>query len=140
MKSLPMLLKLARQNLDAVRRLLTDQMKKIDHVDEKLALQAQTVLAEQKAAAATYELTRAYGGYAGAARAQREKLEAERAELVADADNLRAAVEQAHVEVRKFERLLELQKERAEAEALKRENAELDEMTVLRRRLGHNLA
>ncbi len=47
-------------------------------------------------------------------------------------DRLRTLIAEAHTEVRKFERLIELDEQRRRAAAEKRENDELDEMATLR--------
>jgi len=132
MKSLPTLLKIARRDLDLLRRALADQIAKRVAIDERIRTHEQSILVEQKAALRDYEATRAYGGFAALAVAGRRALEAEAAAVDQESEHLRQLIAEAHVEMRKFERLLELQEERARKEAAKREDAELDEMATLR--------
>ena len=79
-----------------------------------------------------YESARAYGGYAVAAIAIRKALDAERVLIGQEIDRLRALIAEAHTEVRKFERLIELEEQREKAKRAKREDAELDEFATLR--------
>lgn len=132
MKSLRTLLKLARSDLETLRRALADQIAKDADVLARIQGQEQTLRHEQMLAQRDYESARAYGGYAVAALAVRKALEAERVLINQEIDRLRALIAEAHVEVRKFERLLELEAEREKAARDKRENAELDEFATIR--------
>ena len=132
MKSLHTLLRIARRNLDVLRRALAGRIAEGLAVEERMRTHEQSILDEQKAALRDYESGRAYGGFAAAAVAGRRGLEVEAAAIEAESVRLRALITEAHVEMRKFERLLELQEERARALAAKREDAELDELTTLR--------
>lgn len=132
MKSLRTLLKLARSDLETLRRALADQLGKEADVIQRIHGHEQTVRNEQMLAQRDYESARAYGGYAVAALAVRKALEAERVLINQEIDRLRALVAEAHTEVRKFERLLELEAEREKAARDKRENAELDEFATIR--------
>jgi flagellar biosynthesis chaperone FliJ len=62
----------------------------------------------------------------------RRALEAEAAAIDQESERIRTLIAEAHVEMRKFERLLELEAERAKTRAAKAENAELDEIATLR--------
>ena len=132
MKSLRTLLKIAERDLETLRRAMAEQVARQTAVADRMLGHEQTILAEQKAAQRDYESARAYGGYAVAALAVRRALGAEYKSLGEDIERLRLLIAEAHVEVRKFERLLELEAERAKAAAAKRENAELDEFATLR--------
>ena len=132
MKSLRTLLKLARSDLETLRRALADQLAKEADVIQRIHGHEQTVRNEQMLAQRDYESARAYGGYAVAALAVRKALEAERVLINQEIDRLRALVAEAHTEVRKFERLLELEAEREKVARDKRENAELDEFATIR--------
>ena len=132
MKSLRTLLKVARADLETLRRALADQITKEANVVQRMHGHEQTVRAEQALAQRDYESARAYGGYAVAAVAIRKALDAERVMINQEIDRLRTLIAEAHVETRKFERLLELQEEREKAERGKRENAEMDEFATLR--------
>lgn len=132
MKSLHTLLRIARADLDTLQRALADQLRKLVAVEERQRTHEQALLAEQKAALRDYESARAYGGYAALALAGRRALVAEAASIEVECDRLRTLISEAHVEMRKFERLLELQAERERKEAEKREAAALDEFATLR--------
>ena len=134
MKSLKTLLKLAQRDLETQRRALGRQLALQSAVEDRILGHEQTILSEQKAARRDYESTRAYGGYASAAIAVRRALAAERDTIGQEIDRLRTLIGEAHVETRKFERLIELEEERASIAAAKRENAELDEFATMRAR------
>ncbi|MGQ0534258.1 MAG: hypothetical protein ACT4OF_16440 [Caulobacteraceae bacterium] len=132
MKSLRTLLKVARSNLESLRRALADQIAKDVNVIQRIDGHEQTIRAEQAFAQRDYESARAYGGYVVAALAIRRALDAERASINQEIERLRTLIAEAYVEVRKFERLLELEAEREKAARNKRENAELDEFATIR--------
>jgi hypothetical protein len=134
MKALPTLLRLARRDLDLLRRALAEEEAGRAAVENRMALQAQSVQAEQAAALLNYDGARAYGGFAAVATAQKRALEAEAAAHEAEATRLRALIVAAHQEARKLERLMELRAEREEAEARQREVMEMDELATLRRK------
>ena len=132
MKSLRALLKIARRDLETLRVALADQIAKQIAVQDRIVGHEQTILAEQKAAQRDYESARAYGGYAIGALAVRRALVAENEAIGQEIDRLRALIAEAHVEARKFERLIELEEEREKAKREKGEDAELDEMATMR--------
>lgn len=132
MKALRTLLRIAKRDLDLLRRALGDQIGKQIAVEERIRTHEQTLIAEQKAAMRDYESHRAYSGYAIVAIAGRRALEAELTSIGLECDRLRTLITEAHVEMRKFERLVELEAERARKLADKREAAEFDEMATMR--------
>ncbi len=132
MKSLRTLLKVARSDLETVRRALADQIAKDTAVQDRILGHEQTLRNEQMLAQRDYESARAYGGYAVAAMAVRRALDAERVLINQEIERLRTLIAEAHTEVRKFERLIELEEARAKAARQKRENAELDDFATLR--------
>jgi hypothetical protein len=132
MKSLRTLLKLARRDVETLRRALADQIQRQQTLEQRILGQEATLRAEQQAALRDYESARAYGGYAVAAVAVRRALDAERDIVAAEIDRLRALITAALVETRKFERLIELEEAREKAAREKRENAELDEFATMR--------
>jgi len=131
MKSLRTLLKLARRDLETLRRALGEQLAKQTAVHDRMLGHEQTIKDEQVAAMRDYESARAYGGYAAAAITVRHALAAEHQTIGVEIDRLRALIAEAHVETRKFERLLELEEERAKKTADKREMNELDEFATM---------
>ncbi|ANP46679.1 hypothetical protein [Candidatus Viadribacter manganicus] len=132
MKAFRTLLKVAERDLETLRRALADQITKDANVVQRIHGHEQTVRNEQMLAQRDYESARAYGGYAVAAQAIRKALDAERVLINQEIDRLRTLIAEAHTEVRKFERLIELDEQRRKAAAEKRENDELDEMATLR--------
>lgn len=132
MKALPTLIRIAKRDLDILRAGLSEIEQKRADVVSRLAAQAESLVQEQRLAAQTYEASRAYGGFAALALQQRRALEAERDGLEAEAAKIRALITDAHIELKKVERLAELQDERAAAETLRRENAAMDEIATQR--------
>ena len=132
MKSLRTLLKVARRELELLRRALADQVARQAAVEDRILGHEQTLRAEQALAVRDYESARVYGGYAILAMSIRRTLEAEAAAIGQEVERLRGSIKEAHVETRKFERLIELEETRARAALEKREDAELDEMATLR--------
>ena len=132
MRSIRTLLKLARRDVDTLRRALADQIERQNTLEQRILGHEATVRAEQQAAAKDYESARAYGGYAVAAVSVRRALESECDIVAAEIDRLRALISAALVEARKFERLIELEEAREKAARDKREAAELDEFATLR--------
>ncbi|WP_395646343.1 hypothetical protein [Terricaulis sp.] len=123
---------MARAELEQLRRALGDQLQHRAHAEERLRMHEQTVRHEQALALRDYESARAYGGYAALALTQQRSINSEIGAIDAECERLRVLITGAHVEVRKFERLLELQEEREKVAAEKREMDELDEMATIR--------
>lgn len=132
MKSLKTLLKVARAELERLRRALGEQMQQRMHAEERLRTHEQTVRNEQALALHDYESGRAYGGYAALALTQSRSIQSQIGAFDEECERLRGLITEAHVEVRKFERLLELEEERERTAAEKREMAELDEFATIR--------
>ncbi len=132
MKSLPVLLRLAKRALDELRLELAAVSAKREELDVRLASLAEAVRAEQRAALGDYMGARAYGGYALASARTRRAIQSEAEVLDAQIAHLRELVTQAHTEARKLERLLELRAEQAARAEAKRADEELDESATLR--------
>ena len=132
MKSLHTLLKLAQRDLETLRRALAEQVARQAGVQDRILGHEQTILDEQKAALRDYESGRFYGGYAAAALSVRRALAAEHETIGQNLDRLRALIAEAHVETKKFERLIALEEARRKIAATKREDGELDEMATMR--------
>ena len=132
MKALRTLLKVAARNLEMLRREMAEQIAKLMAIEDRIAGHHQTVASEQKLALRDYESARAYGGYAAAAMLALKGMEAQREAILTEIERLRALITEAHVEARKFERLIELEEAREKAAREKREDAALDEMATLR--------
>jgi flagellar biosynthesis chaperone FliJ len=132
MKSLHTLLKIAEGDLETLRRALAALIARQTAVEERIRAHDQSIAAEQRLAMRDYESQRAYGGFVQLALQGRRALEAEREAIEQEIARMRTLISEAHVEMRKFERLLELETERAKALADKREADELDEFATLR--------
>jgi flagellar export protein FliJ len=131
MKSLRTLLKLARRDLETLRRALGEQIVRLQTLEQRIIGHDEAVKREQALAAQDYESARAYGGYAVAAVSIRRALEAELGIVADEIAHMRELIAAAHVEMRKFERLIELGEAREKAAREKRENAELDEFATM---------
>ncbi|HVV32307.1 MAG TPA: hypothetical protein VHC73_03675 [Vitreimonas sp.] len=132
MKSLRTLLKVAERNLEMLRREMAEQIVRQTAIEDRIVGHHQTVAEEQKLALRDYESARLYGGYAQAALQALKALEGQRDAVTAEIERLRTLITEAHVEARKFERLIELEEARQKNAREKREDAELDEMATLR--------
>ncbi len=132
MKALPTLMRIAKRDLDTLRQALGEIERRRGEIGLRIAALEQSIANEQKAALATYESSRAYGGFAAAAFQQRRALEAQARTADEEATAMRAVVADAHVELKKLERLLELEGERARSAEKRADNAEMDELATLR--------
>ena len=132
MKSLRTLLKLAQRDLETMRARLAELIAQQTAIEESVRTLAENVAFEQKSALKDYESGRAYGGFALYAVGRGRALEGDAANIAAEIERVRALVTEAHVEMRKFEHLVELEETRAKKAAAKREGAELDEMATQR--------
>jgi hypothetical protein len=132
MKSLRTLLKLAQRDLETLRRELAAQIARQTAIEQRILGHDQTIAHEQKLAQRDYEGARVFGGYAAASLIRRRAMVSECEVIGVEIARLRDLINAAHVEMRKFERLLELEAEREKARVEKRENAELDEFATMR--------
>jgi flagellar export protein FliJ len=132
MKSLHTLLKVAKRDLETLRRALGEQISRAALIKERAAAHERAIVREQQVAGRDYESQRAYGGYIQLALHGRRALAAEGEMIAAEVERLRSMISEAHVEMRKFERLIELEEARAKVAREKRENAELDEFATMR--------
>ncbi len=132
MKALPTLVRLAKRELDVLQRELGEQNLKRANVDARAAAHEEAIRREQQLAMKDYDGARAYGGYVAIALAGRRNLEAEGQIIDQEVARLRGLIQEAHVEMRKFERLLEIQDAREKILAERREDAEMDERATLR--------
>lgn len=132
MKSLRTLLKIAERDLETLRRALAEQISRLGLIEERIRSHDQVIRAEQQHAMRDYESQRTYSGFVALALQRRRALLSEHAVVDDEIERLRKLITEAHVETRKFERLIELDEAREKAAAEKRENAELDEFATLR--------
>jgi hypothetical protein len=132
MKSLHTLLKIAEADLETLRRALAALIARQTAVEERIRAHDQSIAAEQRLAMQDYESQRASGGFVQLALQGKRALEGEREAIEQEIARMRALIADAHVEMRKFERLLELEAERAKVRADKQEADELDEFATIR--------
>jgi hypothetical protein len=132
MKSLHTLLKIAEADVETLRRALAALIARQTAVEERIRAHDQSIAAEQRLAMQDYESQRAYGGFVQLALQGKRALEGEREAIEQEIARMRALIADAHVEMRKFERLLELEAERAKVRADKQEADELDEFATIR--------
>lgn len=132
MKAFRTLLKLANRDLETLRRAMADQFLRQRDCEERILGHEQTLRAEQQLALLDYDSARAYSGFAVLSAQRRRALEAERVMIGEEIERLRALITEAHVEARKFERLIELEEKRQKLTRDKREAAELDEFATMR--------
>ncbi|MBL8549621.1 MAG: flagellar FliJ family protein [Hyphomonadaceae bacterium] len=131
-KALRTLMRLARAEADAVRARLAEAQDAHVRALSRIALLEAGLIEEQGVAARSDIARPAYGPYAAARAEDRRVLNADERAFAAQADALRAELVAAHQEMKKFERLIELEEAReAEAERM-REQAELDEIATMR--------
>ncbi len=132
MKALPTLIRVAQRDLDTLRRALVEEEGRKLAAQTRLSAHDQALAREQELARADYESSRAYGGFAAAALQRRRAMEAEIAMLDTEVMRWRGLVTEAHVELKKLERLMELQAERDAVAARRADAAAMDEIATNR--------
>ena len=132
MKAFRTLLKIAARDLETLRRALAAQIERRRTIEERILGHQQSLRAEQMLAVRDYESQRAYSGFAIVTAQGLQALACERDIVDQELARLRALIAEAHVEKRKFERLIELEETRTRVAREKREDAELDEMATMR--------
>jgi len=131
-KALPTLIRVAQRDLDTLRRALVEEEGRRFAAQTRLSAHDQALAREQELARADYESSRAYGGFAAAALQRRRAMEAEIAMFDAEIARWRGLVTEAHVELKKLERLMELQAEREAVAARRADAAAMDEIATNR--------
>ncbi len=128
MRSLESLIRLARFKVEELQK----QMAEVDAARADLTRQidklAESVPEEQVAANASREGFVAYGSYAQAVIKRKENLRTSVADVDQRADALRAQLEEAFQELKKFELMEERRLAQEAAKRRKREAAQLDEI------------
>ena len=98
MKSLRTLLRVAKRQLETLRRLLGVELERQGAVEQSIRALQQSIVAEQQVAAASYEGSRAFAGFSLAANQRRAALTAEAQNIAAECDRLRTLIADAHVD------------------------------------------
>ncbi len=132
MKSFHTLLKIAKRELETLRRALAAEQAREAQARERLACHDRQLASERALATRDPISARAFSGFVILAARNRAVLEAELTTIAAEIERLRTLIAEAHVESRKFERLIELEDAREKTRREKREDAELDEMATMR--------
>jgi len=131
------LIRLARFKVEELQK----QMAEIDRaraaLDEQIERLEESVPEEQAVAQESREGFVAYGSYARSVIKRKENLRASREEVDAQADGLRARLETAFAELKKYELLEERRLARIEASVRAAEQAEMDEIGARIRGSAH---
>ena len=142
MKSLPTLIRLKQEQLDAKRLVLTRLETEAANIKELIETLAVEVACESEAARGDADKAFGFGDYLGRVRARRAGLEARLAEVTDKIDAAADEVALAFREMKRFELAQSLADQRAAAGAAKREQAALDDiaLTGYRRAQGSGAA
>ncbi len=130
MSALPTLIRLARHNMEEKRRKLVGLETLMANLKAKLVQLEKEVEREQAFAALDSEKMFLYGNYARAVIARRENIQRSMNELQGQIDGAHEEVSEAYQEVRRYEVVLERQQERQAIEEARRQQAELDDMSI----------
>jgi flagellar FliJ protein len=131
MKGVDGMIRLIKWRLDEKRRELADLENMRDELHSRISKIEAEMLAERNAAAASSPVIGfAYAGYAAAAMARRRKLEASIHEIAASIDVKKEEVADFFRELKKFEVLAERRMQRERAAEGRREQANLDEISL----------
>ncbi|MGE0830165.1 MAG: flagellar FliJ family protein [Hyphomonadaceae bacterium] len=132
MKALKTLIRLAKEEVEIARRALAEAEALHRRARERIADLEAGIVSEQKEAAANALALSTYGAYAAARAEDRRVLTTDETAYSQHAAVLRERLAEAHVELKKLERLAELQAERESEAERKRDLAELDEIATAR--------
>lgn len=130
MSALPTLIRLARHNMEEKRRKLVGLETLMANLKAKLVQLEKEVEREQAFAALDSEKMFLYGNYARAVIARRENIQRSMNELQGQIDGAHEEVSEAYQEVGRYEVVLERQQERQAIEEARRQQAELDDMSI----------
>ncbi len=133
MKSISTLIRIKRWELDQKRRALADLEGLHQELRERAAALEQRLAAEQDAARDD-TLRFAYAAYARRAIEQREALEGSLADLDQQIASARDEVAELYGEVKRYERVSEINAAKIAADIRRRETAVLDEVAGLQHR------
>ncbi|MBI1188507.1 MAG: hypothetical protein GC206_14435 [Alphaproteobacteria bacterium] len=132
MKALSTLIKLAQAEVKRCQRALGEAQRLHARALTRIADLDVRIAGEQAFAAKAASAWSTYGGYAAARAEDRRALNAEAAAYAAHEGVLREALAQAHVALKKLEKLAELDAARATEAAARAEQAALDETATMR--------
>lgn len=132
MKALRTLIKLARAEVDVVQRALAEAERQHARALKRIADLDTGIASEQAIAAKSASAWSTYGSYAAARADDRRALTTEEEAYAQHERLLRTRLSDAHVELKKLERLAELEAARENEAERMREQAELDETATMR--------
>jgi len=138
MQTLATLIRVHKHRLDGTRRELADlERLEADLIERRQALEDE-IAAEQDSAKRLEVGAFAYGGFAQGAIQRRAMLDSSLADIRAKIATVRAALEAAFQELKRFEIALTTRERKARAERERRAQIQLDEMSLQmhRRRSG----
>lgn len=126
------LIRLHRWRLDEERRSLADALRRRDLLEQQQhAIEAEVMTEQASAGAAPIEAGLAYGGFARVVVDRRASCRQAIAAAEADVGMHRERVQSCYRELRTFELAQDNRKQRAAAEAARRERLTLDEVALL---------
>ncbi len=132
MKALATLIRLAKERVEEARRAFAEGQARHARAVARIADLETHVASEQVEAAKAQSVWSTYGAFAAVRARDRRLLEADERACAEAAYVLRDALTAAHVDLKKLEKLAELEAARAAERQLRREQAELDEAATLR--------
>lgn len=132
MRSLDALIRLAKFKVDELQKQLADIDEARGRLEQQVEDLERQVPEEQVAANASKEGFLAYGSYAQAVIQRKNNLRASMGDVEAQAAVLRAQLDEAFGELKKFEVMEERRRAGAKSKRARREQAELDEVASLR--------
>lgn len=131
------LIRLARFKVEELQKHMAEIDRARAAIEAQIERLDESVPDEQAAAQESKEGFLAYGSYARSVLARKEKLRASQDEVDAQADALRARLEEAFAELKKFELLEERRLARLQDAARVAEQSQMDEIAGRMRRAAH---
>lgn len=132
MKGLATLMRLARVEIDARQRAIAEIDARLAGLDAQAVAHEDAIARESAASAADPTAAIAFGAYFRAALAARQDFGRRRAALSEEAQSIRAALNEAFLELKRLELVAERVATEAEKKILRAENAALDETAIAR--------
>ncbi|KAA5805282.1 flagellar export protein FliJ [Alkalicaulis satelles] len=131
------LIRLARFKVEELQKQMAEIERIRASIREQITRLEESVPEEQSVASESREGYLAYGSYARSVIQRKDKLRASMEEVDAQADDIRARMEQAFAELKKYELLEERRLMRLQDAARMAEQAEMDEIAGQRLRSAH---
>ncbi|MFZ4601682.1 MAG: hypothetical protein EBZ50_07700 [Alphaproteobacteria bacterium] len=132
MKGLGTLMRLARVEIDARQRAIAEIDARLAGLDAQASAHEDAIARESAAAAADPMAALGFGAYFRAALTARQDFGRRRTLLSEEAQSIRAALNEAFLELKRLELVAERVASEAEKKILRAENAALDETAIAR--------